>query len=157
MAMEENDPVLDSWLEEVLAGRAPPDLTERIMQVWSERCRISQTPAESKSIAPLLSAVSLASREQSNGEAALVSIDTGSKAKRQIKPLRRGRWIVVLTSCAAAILGIAVGAMMLSSSRNAQLAQKQPPANQPSVARSIERPTESSGPTSSPDRETSSQ
>lgn len=42
MAPDQDDPILDAFLEELLAGRSPPDLTARILQRWAD----APTPAE---------------------------------------------------------------------------------------------------------------
>jgi hypothetical protein len=52
MTPEREDPVLDSMLDEVLGGRTPPDLTERIMSAWAARrtATANQLAIERKSV-----------------------------------------------------------------------------------------------------------
>src|SRR5687768_15983135 len=50
---DERDPILDACLDEVLAGRRPPDLTARILQAWAARGHIGgATPAIDPSLVP---------------------------------------------------------------------------------------------------------
>src|SRR5439155_27009706 len=44
MDFEENDPLLDALLDEVLAGRTPPDLTARVLQAYAARRYSEQAP-----------------------------------------------------------------------------------------------------------------
>ena len=37
MTMDHKDPILEAFLEEVVGGQTPPDLTARIMQSLAER------------------------------------------------------------------------------------------------------------------------
>src|SRR5689334_814023 len=37
MSLEDQDPLIDSLLEETLGGVAPSDLSSRILQAWAER------------------------------------------------------------------------------------------------------------------------
>src|SRR5437762_2237190 len=46
MAFDSDDPVLDACLDEVLAGRTPPDLTARILQAWAARPQAEQSAAD---------------------------------------------------------------------------------------------------------------
>jgi hypothetical protein len=123
MDIDDKDPILDSLLDEVVAGRAPPDLTARILQSWAARryghdSRVQQLAAEEDPAAPpILHTVTAALKQPtSSGDRAVAA-----------RPTNAASWTVVLTvSLAATVigLGLTIGLLALRPSQRPQVAQK---------------------------------
>src|SRR5687768_5882712 len=62
MNPDRDDPVLDACLDEVLGGRTPPDLTERILAAWNARNeqRAAAMPDQEIEVPPVLASAVLA-------------------------------------------------------------------------------------------------
>src|SRR4029079_3589997 len=99
MDLEPDDPLLDSLLDEVLAGRTPPDLTARISQAYAARQYGEQTPEPP----PVLSGVHQAFAPTTSAPA------LQTYAKQNGRQRRSEAWSTPMTiGVAAAVVGLAV-------------------------------------------------
>lgn len=141
---DHRDPLLDACLDEVLAGRRPPDLTARILQAWAARGAVGGSlPAIDSSLAPpgpaiasgpALSVPPPVVATSSNGrlfEAAppngqpVVALRSTSAATRL--PRRKSSSGIQAAIVAAGVLGIAaISAVAYVASRQPQLAENKP-------------------------------
>src|SRR5436309_4649000 len=99
MDFEENDPLLDSLLDEVLAGRTPPDLTARILQAYAAR-RYGEQALEPP---PVLTGV------HKVFDLPISQLPVQAHAKHNGRQRRAESWSTALTiGIAAAVIGLSV-------------------------------------------------
>src|SRR5262245_16237076 len=126
MDFEPDDPLLDSLLDEVLAGRTPPDLTARILQAYAAR-QYGEQAAEPP---PVLAGVPKVF------EPAAANPQVQAHAKNRGQEHQPQSWSTALTiGVAAAVigLGITVGLVAVLRSGSQQIARDEK-APQPSPA-----------------------
>src|SRR2546423_2938216 len=115
MDFEPDDPLLDSLLDEVLAGRTPPDLTARILRAYAARRYGDQTPEPP----PVLAGVQkVLEQPATNPAVQRHAIHNGRQRRTE-------SWSTALTiGVAAAVIGVGVtiGLVALLRSNPAQVA-----------------------------------
>jgi hypothetical protein len=141
MNPQRDEPLIDACLDEVLGGRTPPDLTERIMQAFaarggqhSQHSQANQTgqwPQPAPPLAPPVLVAADPSPAAANGHA-VVELSRRSPAM----PLRKSRghevwWMV----CGVAVVGAAVSIAAFVSANRQQIAE--PPANGPKPSSAV--------------------
>src|SRR3954470_15386783 len=140
MDIDEKDPILDSLLDEVITGRAPPDLTARILQAWAAR-RYGQdssaqqfSPEQEPAAPPILLSVKVALDQPIAGGNGAVA--AASAAKSELRG--SGSWSAALTvGLAAGVigLGLTIGLVALRPSPRPQIVQNvEPIASEPAAA-----------------------
>jgi Protein of unknown function (DUF1549)/Protein of unknown function (DUF1553) len=126
MDFEPDDPLLDSLLDEVLAGRTPPDLTARILQAYAARQYGDQAPEPP----PVLAGVPMVF------EPAAANPQVQARAKSSGRQRQPRSWSTALTiGVAAAVIGlcITVGLVAVVRTGSQQIARDEK-APQPSPA-----------------------
>src|SRR2546425_10430038 len=99
MAFEPDDPLLDSLLDEVLAGRTPPDLTTQVLQAYAARRYGEQAPVPP----PILAGV------QQAWEQPAANPVVQSHAIHNGRQRRSEQWSAAWTvGIAAAVIGLGV-------------------------------------------------
>jgi hypothetical protein len=144
---DERDPILDACLDEVLAGRRPPDLTARILQAYAARGAAGARPGNDASLplpgppiangaevpAPPVIAVS------SNGRPLAAAPDNGqpvvSLRTSVGRPSRRNSsFDYKHAAVAATILGLAVISAVYVATQPPRIAKNNKPAKAPDRA-----------------------
>jgi hypothetical protein len=134
MIPDRDDPILDACLDEVLAGRSPPDLTARILQAWKTgEARQADLPGPPPILASLPQAL-----DDASIILPLVERRGGVGGR---EPRRKSSSASLAIGLAAGVigLGIAVGIIALLRSSGPQIAHspQATPAKGPSSARDI--------------------
>jgi hypothetical protein len=123
MDFEPDDPLLDSLLDEVLAGRTPPDLTSRILQAYAARQYGDKAPEPP----PVLAGVPLAAVPKVY-EPVAIDAQVQSHARPTGRKRQSESWSTALTiGLAAAVIGmgVIVGLMALLKSGGPQVARNE--------------------------------
>jgi hypothetical protein len=121
MTLDRDDPILDACLEEVLGGRKPPDLTDRILLALGRR-EAGAVGAEAEDL-PVI--VGLAASGRANGQPVSFSLrSTRHHGPRRSQVLQ---WAAVAVAVGG--LGVAIGLSALFWALSGD--QRQPLANQP--------------------------
>jgi hypothetical protein len=126
MDFEPDDPLLDSLLDEVLAGRTPPDLTARILQAYAAR----QYGEDAPEPPPVLTGV----QKVFEPAAAKPTVQAPAKYNsRQRRSQSRTSALTIVLAAAVIGFGITIGLVALLRSNQPQIARddKKP---QPTIA-----------------------
>ena len=133
---DERDPILDACLDEVLAGRRPPDLTARILQAWAARGHVGTAPpAVTPSLGPSAPPVIAPSSNGRHLEAALaatppngqpvVALRTSSAGARLPRRRSSSGWqAAMIAGCVLVVAGVA--AVTYVASQKPQIAENRP-------------------------------
>jgi hypothetical protein len=125
---DDQDPILDACLDELLAGRTPPNLSQRILQEWSRRS-VPASPLTAPSPEVLLPPVCPAPVSVESSVPRLPGEVVSKTAKRRV---RRDRNVVAWTSMALTlglIVMITTVGKLLQSDRERQSAEQPSPAS----------------------------